>query len=118
MSQRDMLLTHAKQNFGVTPDFPFKQYPRYAVLRHTDSERWFALFMNVKNTSLGIEGLGEKEILDIKCKPEVIGSLRKQPGFLPAYHMNKEHWITVLLDGTIEDKQIFQLLSDSFELTA
>jgi predicted DNA-binding protein (MmcQ/YjbR family) len=38
-------------------------------------------------------------------------------GFLPAYHMNKEHWLTVLLDNTVPEKEIYELIDDSYELT-
>ena len=41
-----------------------------------------------------------------------------QPGILPAYHMNKENWISILLDGTVDVEQIFTFLDMSFELTA
>ena len=58
------------------------------------------------------------DILNVKCDPVLSGSLRIQPGILPAYHMNKENWISILLDGTVDVKQIFTLLDMSFELTA
>ena len=45
------------------------------------------------------------------------GALRTQNGFLPAYHMHKGHWISILLDGTVEKDRIFPLLDMSFALT-
>ncbi|MBF8668349.1 MmcQ/YjbR family DNA-binding protein [Pseudomonas putida] len=118
MTQHKKLLTHAKRKFGAEPDHPFEQYPNYAVLRHADNDKWFALFMSVDCRKLNLKGSGEVPILDVKCPPEQIGALRQQAGFLPAYHMNKEHWISVVLDGTITDEQLFELLDASFELTA
>ena len=53
----------------------------------------------------------------MKNLPEMIGSLRKESGILPAYHMNKEHWITILLDGTVEKQKILDLIDISYELT-
>ena len=47
----------------------------------------------------------------------MIGSLRKEKGILPAYHMNKEHWITVLLDGSVEKQKIYDLIEISYDLT-
>lgn len=44
--------------------------------------------------------------------------LTREPGIFPAYHMNKEHWITVLLDGTVEEEKIFELIDTSFQATA
>ncbi|MOA46620.1 hypothetical protein D3C78_1691540 [compost metagenome] len=74
--------------------------------------------MSVDRTKLNLKGSGEVQILDVKCPPEQIGTLRQQAGFIPAYHMNKEHWISAVLDGTIADEHLFELLDASFELTA
>ena len=117
MRQRNLLLKDAVLKFKVEPDFPFKRYPEYTVLRHKESDHWFALFMNVPKSKLNLDGDGEIQVLDVKCRPEVIGSLRKRKGFLPAYHMNKELWITVLLDDSVEEATLLQLLEDSFQLT-
>ena len=57
------------------------------------------------------------DVINLKNLPEMIGSLRKESGILPAYHMNKEHWITLLLDGTVEKKKICDLIDISYELT-
>ena len=45
------------------------------------------------------------------------GMLRGEPGILPAYHMSKVHWITVLLDGTADDDRLRFLIRHSFDLT-
>ena len=58
------------------------------------------------------------DILNLKCDPVLIASLRGTPGLLPAYHMNKEHWITAVLDGSAPDAQIQTLLAMSYDMTA
>ena len=45
-------------------------------------------------------------------------ALMQDRGIFPAYHMNKEHWITVLLDGTVEEAKVCGLIDLSFEATA
>ena len=47
----------------------------------------------------------------------LIGSLRLKEGFFPAYHMNKEKWITIFLDGTVPKNEICDLLDLSYDLT-
>lgn len=47
----------------------------------------------------------------------MIGSLRMKEGFFPAYHMNKENWISILLDGTVSADEIEPLLELSYQLT-
>ena len=54
--------------------------------------------MNVPEHRLGLPGDGSVNVLDVKCDPRMIGSLLSEKGFLPAYHMNKSTWISVLLD--------------------
>lgn len=54
--------------------------------------------MEVGRDKLGLPGDGEVDILNVKSDPMLIGSYRTQKGFFPAYHMNKENWISILLD--------------------
>ncbi len=44
--------------------------------------------------------------------------LIRQEGIMPAYHMNKLHWITVLLDGTVDKEKVFEYIDMSFMSTA
>ena len=60
----------------------------------------------------------EGAVLNVKCDPILIGSLRREPGFLPAYHMSKDSWISILLDGTVPDDRIMPLLSMSYDFVA
>lgn len=66
---------------------------------------------------LKIVGLGETIVIDVKVNPELITILKGQKGFLPAYHMDKDHWLTIELDVVIEAKTILNLLDESFSLT-
>ena len=54
----------------------------------------------------------------MKSDPILIGSLRREFGIFPAYHMNKANWITVTLDGSVPDETIKMLLDMSFDATA
>ena len=58
------------------------------------------------------------EVVNFKCDPILIGTLREEPGFFPAYHMSKDSWITVALDGNVSDDKIKMLLDMSYEATA
>jgi predicted DNA-binding protein (MmcQ/YjbR family) len=57
--------------------------------------------------------------INLKCDPEEAIIFReKYDAILPGYHMNKKHWNTVLMDGTISDKLLKQLIDHSYELVA
>ena len=116
MTQRE-LTEYIFDNYSVEPDHPFKMDDVTCVFRHVDNRKWFALTMNILYRTLGIARDGNVDILDIKCDPILIGSLRGKPGILPAYHMNKDKWITLLLDGSAERGDIEALLAMSYELT-
>ncbi len=112
-----VVFDYIKKKYKVKPDFPWKTFTSYAVFRHSDNEKWFCLLMNVPRAKLGLRGEGEVNVIDVKVRVELVGALRRRPGFLPAYHMNKEHWVTVVLDGSVPEDDIFEVIDDSFELT-
>ena len=102
----------------MEPDYPFPRDDTSCVFRHIDNRKWFALVMTVPYRTLGLRKKGTVDILNVKCDPMVIGSLRGKPGFLPAYHMNKDKWITLLLDGSAPNEDISALLAMSYTMTA
>ena len=55
--------------------------------------------------------------VSLKCEPELSHALRAgYPAIQPGYHLNKRHWITVTLDGSLPEKMAFDLLEDSYDL--
>lgn len=113
---REEIFEYVKEKYNTTPDYPWNKFPNYAVLRHDKNEKWYGLIMNVEKNKLNLDGDDKVDILDLKCEPELVGSLQKEEGFLPAYHMNKEHWITIVLN-TQSKKKILELLDESYRLT-
>lgn len=114
---RGELQTYITNTFSTEPDYPWLKYPENAVFRHKDSKKWFALITDVPASKLDIQNADVVSIVNLKCDPLLIGSLRQEPGFFPAWHMNKESWITIILDGTIPDDQLKTFLDMSYELT-
>ncbi len=112
---RQQLFQWMKRRYGVEPDYPWAD--ENAVLRHRDNNKWFALVMEVGREKLGMDGDGTAEIINLKCQPALIGSLRERDGFHPAYHMNKDQWLSVRLDGSVTDDELKSLIDLSFELT-
>lgn len=115
---RDILFSYALEHFKSEPEYLWSKLPDYAVLRHHGGKKWFGIVMNVPGTKLGLTTDDELDVLEVKARPEHIGSLRKKDGILPAYHMNKEHWVSILLSGPLCAEEIYQLLADSHYLTS
>ena len=103
--------------FSVEPDYPFPRDDVTCVFRHTDNRKWFGIMMKIPYRTLGMNRDGETDIVNIKCDPVLMGTLRGKPGFRPAYHMNKDKWITILLDGSAGREEITALVDMSFRMT-
>lgn len=106
------------ETYYAVSDRPWPRYPNHEVFRHPGNRKWFALMMDVPGEKLGLPERGMLDILNLKCDPVLIASLRGAPGLLPAYHMNKENWITAVLDSGAPDAQIRTLLAMSYDMTA
>lgn len=115
---RTELEAYIAETYNADPDYPWEDSPDAAVFRHGNNRKWFALIMNVSKSRLGLPGEGSVDIVNLKCDPIMLGSMLLEPGFFPAYHMSKAHWISAALDGSAEDEKIKLLLDISFDITA
>lgn len=114
---RKELNKYIEKAYDVKAEFPWLSAPSFAVYRHESNQKWFAVIMEIPKNKIGIEEEGNINVVNLKSDPLLIGSLILDKGIHPAYHMNKNHWITVQLDGSVEAEKINWLLDLSFELT-
>jgi predicted DNA-binding protein (MmcQ/YjbR family) len=77
-----------------------------------------ALVMKVGGKIFAIIGEDEEPLtVSVKCEPEIALVLRsKHDSVQPGYHLNKRHWNTVTLDGTVDDRHVLQWVDDSYDL--
>ncbi|HSC54037.1 MAG TPA: MmcQ/YjbR family DNA-binding protein [Phnomibacter sp.] len=89
---------------AVTEDFPFDEN---------------VLVFKVAGKIFALTDVNSFESLNLKCDPELAIELRERyAAVLPGYHMNKKHWNTVVLDGTISNKLITEWTQHSYDLVA
>ena len=112
---REEIFEYVKKQYGTIPEYLWSSSPDSAVLRHHNG-KWYAVIMNIERSKLGLDGDDTVEIIDVKCDPEMTGMIIQTYGFLPGYHMNKQHWITILLDGTVGESKILDFLDMSYDL--
>ena len=118
MTDRKRVLEIALELPGATHDCPFEGDFDSTVLRHGATGKWFGLIMKAPRDRVGLEGPGSADILNLKCDPLVsYGLIREYPDILPAYHMNKQLWITVRLEGAVPEETLALLLRMSYDLT-
>ncbi|KIS02812.1 MmcQ/YjbR family DNA-binding protein [Paucilactobacillus wasatchensis] len=113
---REEIFQYTQGKYGTKPEYLWKKYPQYAVLRHQQNRKWYAIIMDVKSENLGLEGNKIEDIMDIKLNPETVDILQSEKGFLPAYHMNNSNWISIRID-LVDNDQICNFIDASYELT-
>lgn len=118
LPQRERIAQYIQNRYGAGPEHLWARYPNYVVFRQPASHKWFAIIMDVARKSLDLEGEGTADVMDLKCGTVLVGSLLAQDGFLPAYHMSKSSWISVLLNETVPDEEIYPLLELSYDSVA
>jgi predicted DNA-binding protein (MmcQ/YjbR family) len=98
----DKIRSYCLKKKGVTESLPFDEVtPVYKVIGK--------IFL--------LSNLTPPVSINLKCDPELAVELReKYDAVAPGYHMNKLHWNTVILDGSIPDKYIYELIDLSYEL--
>ena len=114
--EKSGFLKYCRDSYGTEPDHPFEGDFETAVLRHGGSRKWYALVMRIPRSKFG---LGSDELIDVvnlKLPIEMFGSFGIEDGVYPAYHMNKLHWVSVLLPDASDDTVAF-LMDVSFNAT-
>lgn len=115
---RNDILEFVKTLPDVVCDNPFNEDFVTTVLRHKASKKWFGILLNAPKEKVGVKGEGEVEVLNLKCDPVLAkGLFEAYRGIMPAYHMNKYHWISVVLDGDVSFDEVKGLISLSYSLT-
>ena len=114
---RQELAAYLTDTYSVEGEQLFARYPSFQVFRHNGNRKWFAVIMDIPRKNLKLPGDGEISVGNLKCDARLIGSFREEPGIFPGWHMNKAHWLSVALDGTVEDEKIKFLVDMSYELT-
>lgn len=117
MSRREEIISFIKKEYSVSPEYLFEGDFDTAVFRHNDTKKWFGIIMKVKCSTLGIDGEGTVDVMNVKCDPLLVDILVQREDFMRAYHMNKRLWVSILIDSDIEEGEIFELIEQSFQLT-
>lgn len=111
------VIANIKDCYEVEPEFLWEKYPEFCIFRNVHNRKWFALLMRIKAKQLGLKKGGSVEILNLRFDrggaPDLVATRKN---FFPAYHMNKNNWLTILLDGKMKDEEIFELIENSYVL--
>ncbi|AIQ11334.1 MmcQ/YjbR family DNA-binding protein [Paenibacillus durus] len=97
------LASYCLSKKGAIEEYPFGD----GVLVIKVASKMFAL-LSERNNQLNIS---------LKCDPIIAESLRQQySSITPGYHLNKTHWNTIIMDGSISESELFKMIDHSYEL--
>ena len=114
---RKELESYIVDKYSVEPEYPWQSAPSFAVFRHSNNKQWFAVIMTITKDKLGFDSTENIDIVNLKCDQLLMGSVLNEQGIFPAYHMSKTHWISVALDGSVQEDKVKWLLDLSYDLT-
>ncbi|MDE6111266.1 MAG: MmcQ/YjbR family DNA-binding protein [Eubacterium sp.] len=109
------IISYIRNTYGNMPEFLWAKFAGNAAVRRSDNKKWYAVLLTVSRSKLGFESDEMVEVIDLRMKPEEVEKIDKVK-ILPGYHMNKRHWITVVLDGTVPFEEIIALIDESYVL--
>lgn len=110
------VVQYALEKYGDEPEYLWERYPEYAVLRRKDNQKWYAILMKIPQKRLGLDGDEIIEIIDLRFDASELPLKIDGARYFAGYHMNKKHWITVLLDGSVQLAEILDCVDKSYLL--
>ena len=110
------IINYIKNKYGDELEFLWEKSPKTAVIRRKSTKKWYAVILTISKRKLNLDSDEAVEIINLHNSPEEIEKLIDNKKYFPAYHMNKKHWCTICLDGTVELKEIYKLIDISYEL--
>lgn len=113
--QAKALMAHIRDVYGDNLEFLWQQFPQSAIWRRKDSRKWYASLNRVSSRKLGLPSDRPVEIVNLCDAPEVVSELIDRKTYFPAYHMNKKHWYSVLLDGSAPLEEVYRKVEISYQ---
>lgn len=113
--QAKEVITYINEIYKDQLEFLWKKSDS-AIFRCKDNGKWYAAMLKVSNEKLGRVGKELMEIMDLRATPDEVLKMVDGVHYFPAYHMNKVHWYTICLDGSISTQELCQRIDDSYAL--
>jgi predicted DNA-binding protein (MmcQ/YjbR family) len=110
------VITYVRETYGDELEYLWQKFSDNAVYRRKDTGKWYAAVLTVARSKLGFDSDELVEIIDLRAEPEALDVLVDHQNYHPGYHMNKKHWYTICLDGSVPLAKVFQGIDESYSL--
>ena len=114
--QAKQVIEYIRKTYGDELEFLWQKFPNSAVVRRQDNQKWYVAILTVSRRKLGFDSDENAEIIDLRANPEEMTAIVDCINYLPGYHMNKKHWFTICLDGSVSTDEICQRIDKSYAL--
>ena len=116
-NQANRLTKLIYERYHESPDFPFDQekYKHYGVFRYHGNDKWYGLIMNISKVVLTNKGDKEEyvDVINVRIDESKREEILKIKGIYPSYHMNKQKWVSIILDESLKDEEIMEYINYS-----
>lgn len=110
------IIEYVRKKYGDELEYLWEKFPDNAVWRRKDNKKWYGALLTVSRRKLGIDSDEIVEIIDLREEPGVLEKLIDNTRYYSGWHMNKKHWFTVVLDGSVLPDEIFRRIDKSYML--
>lgn len=110
----DQVIRYIKDKYQDNLEFLWPKFPQDAIVRRADNKKWYVVILVVEKNKLGLNSEEKIEIINLRGRPEEIKNIIDGKKYFLGYHMNKKHWMTICLDGSVELEEIFARIDESY----
>lgn len=111
--QTNRIVAAIKQQYGIEPELKSKRFGSNAIFRNPQTKKWFGLLMNAKRSNIVGDSTKKVEYLNLNFKS--VADQYQQPGIYHPYQKNNRHWIVVLMDDSLSDEAVMELVKISYQ---
>lgn len=116
--QTKMIIQYVKEKYKDDLEYLWKKFPNNAIWRNKRNNKWYGALLVVSENKLGISSDKVVEIIDLRYQKDKLKEVIDHNKILEGYHMNKNSWITIRLDESVEIEEIYKLIDNSYKLSS
>lgn len=114
--QADIAIQHIRETYGDELEFLWTKFPDNAVWRRKDNRKWYGALLTVTGRKIGLPTDKLLEIIDLRMEPSQKETVLSRQNYYPGWHMNKNSWYTLVLDGSVSDDELKMRINESYAL--